>query len=177
MLDVLRLFTENGGLLSIDQVTERTAHPRSTVYRYFRTLAAAGMLWPVAGGAYALDPFVLELDCDVRLNDPLLRAAPAVIARLAEETGEVALLRRFYRNCVTCIHQEGQVDDLTVGRGLRLNLFRGATSKVILAHLPSRDLKDSCAGNAIEVVISEELAKFMSSIADVIEQNAAAQLG
>jgi DNA-binding IclR family transcriptional regulator len=153
MLDVLRLFTENGSVLTIDQVTEITGYSRSTVYRYFRTLASAGLLWAVAGGAYALGPFVLELDRHIRLNDPLLRAAPEVMSRLSEETGAVILLGRFYRNQVTCIHQEGHTDryDLTVGRGLRLHLFRGATSKVILAHLPTRDLKDIYAKHAIEI--------------------------
>jgi DNA-binding IclR family transcriptional regulator len=157
MLDVLRLFTEGASMMSIDEAVERTGYSRSTVYRYFRTLASSGLLWPVAGGAYALGPFVLELDRHIRLNDPLLRAAPAVMAGLHQDTGQVILLSRFYHNSVTCIHQEGQADgyDLTAGRGLRLHLFRGATSKIILAHLGSRELKEVYVRHAVEIAKAE----------------------
>lgn len=148
----LRLFTEGTSMMSIDEVVERMGYSRSTVYRYFRTLASSGLLCPTAGGAYALGPFVLELDRHIRLTDPLLRTAPAIMAGLHHDTGQVILLSRFYHDSVTCIHQEGQTDgyDLTA-RGLRLHLFRGATSKIILAHLASRELKEVYVRHAVEI--------------------------
>lgn len=172
MLDILRLFTEGEGLMTIDQAVDRTGYSRSTVYRYFRALASAGLLWSVAGYAYALGPHILELDRKIRLNDPLLRAAPPIMAELHKKTGHAVLLGRFYHNRVTCIHQEGTAEgyEITVGRGLPLKLFRGATSKIILANLPTKDLKDIYLTHVEEIQAADlgnNWSEFRSRLRDI----------
>jgi len=55
------------------------------------------------------------------------------------------LLCRYFRQQVMCIHEETNQADHAVSsyeRGARRPLIRGATSKVILAHLPPRALAD-----------------------------------
>ncbi len=144
MLDVLRLFSEGEPIWTIDQATARLGPSRSTVYRYFRVLTKAGLLVPVAGRAYALGPWIVELDRQIRLSDPLLRAAQPVMADLQEQFGEIILLCRLFHTGVLCIHQEGSPTDFEVSfsRGRVMPMFRGASTQVLISHLPTRRLKD-----------------------------------
>lgn len=144
MLGVLDLFTEAEPIWTINEATESLGQSRSTIYRYFRALTRAGLLVPISSGAYALGPFIVKLDRQIRLSDPLLRVAPALMAKLRQKSGNVVILGRFFHTSVLCIHQEGDPDDIAVtfDRGRTMPLFRGATPKVILANLPVRVLKD-----------------------------------
>ncbi|HVB85543.1 MAG TPA: IclR family transcriptional regulator C-terminal domain-containing protein [Candidatus Dormibacteraeota bacterium] len=56
----------------------------------------------------------------------------------------IALLCRIYRNCVMCVHQEPEAvpeNATSYERGRPMPMFRGASSKVIFANLPSRAAK------------------------------------
>jgi DNA-binding IclR family transcriptional regulator len=144
MFEVLNLFSESRPIWSINDATQAMRQSRSTVYRYFRALTTAGLLAPVTRGAYALGPFIIKLDRQIRLCDPLLRVAPPVMARLQADSGCVVMLGRLFHNDVLCIHQEGYPDDMevTFARGRPSSLFRGAMPKAILANLPTNQLKD-----------------------------------
>lgn len=69
-----------------------------------------------------------------------------MIQRLVARSGctGVALLCRIYRNCVMCVDQEGELsarDGVSYERGLPMPMFRGASSKIILANLPPRSVR------------------------------------
>jgi DNA-binding IclR family transcriptional regulator len=142
-LRVLQLFSSAQALWSIDQIADALGVSSSSAYRYVQDLSAAGLLYRVDGGGYALGPAIIELDFLIRHHDPLIAMAAPAMRRLLDQTtqrGAVILCRRF-RDCVMCIHQEqGHLPHRRAGyeRGVAMPLFLGATSRVILAHEPGR---------------------------------------
>jgi DNA-binding IclR family transcriptional regulator len=147
LLDVLKLFSAGEPIWTVERAAPLLGVSLSTAYRYFRSLVKAGLLDPLGeGGTYVLGPAVLGLDRTIRLSDPMLQAARPTMQWLAREVGGsgVILLCRLFQGQVMCIHQEraaGLERDVSYERGLPLPMFRGAASKVILAHLPPRQLK------------------------------------
>jgi len=127
----------------VEEAAREMEIPVSTAYRYFRELSEAGFLDPFSGGKYILGPAVIENDRTIRLTDPLIKVGRPALQRLISRstTVGVALLCRIYRNCVMCVHQEpAALTDNTISyeRGRPMPMFRGASSKVIFANLPSR---------------------------------------
>lgn len=123
---------------------EELAVSRASVYRDLGQLARAGMLERAGDRNYVLGPMVVELDRQIRLTDPLLEVAQELPTRLAEDTGGTILLCRFHGRKVMCLHQvNGRNPALSVSyeRGRAMPLYRGATSKIILAYLPPVQLK------------------------------------
>jgi DNA-binding IclR family transcriptional regulator len=143
MLALLDVFTTAAPAWSTEDLIRYAKTSRSTCYRYIKTLQSAGLLTPVAGGAWMLGPRIIELDRTMRLCDPVTVAGGPSMRRLAEETGFSALLCVLFSETVMC------VDDMPAGRapaglfrrGQRRPLFAGAASKVILAHLPPHQLR------------------------------------
>lgn len=147
MLRILGLFDLNRPVITPEWLVEELGVSRASVYRDLGQLAKAGMLERVADRGYVLGPMVVELDRQIRLADPLLEAAGELLGPLAEDTGGTVLLCRFHGNKVMCIHQanslKGRNPALSVSyeRGRAMPLYRGATSKIILAYLPQPQLK------------------------------------
>nr|WP_315430934.1 IclR family transcriptional regulator [uncultured Albidiferax sp.] len=144
MLRILGLFSLERRVITPEWLIEELGVSRASVYRDLGQLAQAGMLERVAERGYVLGPMVVELDRQIRLADPLLEAAQELPTKLAEDTGGAILLCRFHGSKVMCIHQvNGHNPALSVSyeRGRAMPLYRGATSKIILAHLPPTQLK------------------------------------
>jgi DNA-binding IclR family transcriptional regulator len=143
MLGLLDVFTPAAPAWSTGDLIRFSATSRSTCYRYIRVLQAAGLLTPVAGGAWMLGPRIIELDRTMRQCDPVMLGGGPAMRRLAQETGHSALLCVLFSGTVMC------VDDVPAAgapaglfsRGQRRPLFAGAASKVILAHLPPHQLR------------------------------------
>jgi len=143
MLSVLDTFSEDAPIWTVDNIAAALGYTRATAYRYVGGLCDAGLLTRVAQGAYALGPRIIELDRQIQRCDPLLTvAAPVMEALLHPNRGQVVLLCSLFRGTVLCVHQAGHDKALAVSyaRGRPMPLFRGATSKVILACLPERRL-------------------------------------
>ena len=143
LLGVLSLFTVEKSEWTVEDAAKEIGVSISTAYRYFRDLCKVGLLDPFPGGKYILGPAVIENDRKIRLTDPLIKVGRPVMQRLVARSGSVgvALLCRIYRNCVMCVHQEARnLPENSVGyeRGRPMPMFRGASSKVIFANLPSR---------------------------------------
>ena len=147
LLRILGLFDLSRPVITPEWLVEQLGVSRASVYRDLGQLAGAGMLERVPDRGYVLGPRVVELDRQIRLADPLLQATEEPLGRLAEETGGTVLLCRFHGNKVMCIHQatslQGRNPALTVSyeRGRAMPLYRGATSKIILAYLPQARLR------------------------------------
>lgn len=143
MLSIVDAFSLVAPVWTVDRLTARLGYTRSTTYRYIKELCEAGLLSPAGGGAYTLGPRIIELDRQIRLCDPLLTAARDVMRDMLQRCGkDVLLLCSLYRDKVLCVHQERRDFslDISYSRGRPMPLFRGATSKIILAHLPERQL-------------------------------------
>ena len=143
VLAVLSLFTASQPVWSPERAARRMNVSLATGYRYFNMLVDCGLLERLQRNRYVLGPAVVELDRQVRAADPVLKLAQPVMGRLLRRVRQPAavLLCRYYREKVMCIHQETNRLGEPISsyeRGVLLPLFRGATSKAILASLPPR---------------------------------------
>lgn len=119
--------------------------PASTLYRTIRELTKAGFLEQAGEAHYRLGPAFIEFERLLRLNDPLVRLGGSIVGDLVRQAGFpcVALMARLYNSEVMCIADEtapGTGFRSSYERGRPMPMTRGATSKIILAHLPSRQL-------------------------------------
>jgi len=143
MLSVLDTFSEDAPIWTVGKIAAGLGYTRATAYRYVGGLCDAGLLTRVAQGAYGLGPRIIEMDRQIQRCDPLLAVAQRVMQGLLHPNrGQVVLLCSLFRETVLCIHQAGHDKALALSyaRGRPMPLFRGATSKVILACLPERRL-------------------------------------
>lgn len=146
VLSVLALFSMERPEWTVEKAADELGIAVSTTYRYFRSLSRSGLLAALIPGRYVLGPAITQYDRQMRLLDPLVTTAQPVMKHLATlaPPHAVVLLCRLYRDHVMCVHQEsaGQVDfAISYERGRPMSLFRGASSKIILAHISSRTAK------------------------------------
>lgn len=146
VLEVLELFKGGQTVWTVEDAAARIGLPASTVYRYFRSLSSAGLIYAYVAGRYSLGPAIVELDREIRLHDPLVTAARGEMAALATALGPdcVILLARLYNHGVMCVSQafvERPNFAVSYERGRVMPIGRGAASKAILAHLPARQLR------------------------------------
>ena len=144
-LRILRLFDEARSQWTIPEIAEQLGTPASTIYRTVRELVAADILEASTESRYRLGAALIEFDRLVRVTDPLSRYGLEMLGDVAEQAQVpcVAVLARLYGDTVMCIadrHSPGDDTHSSYERGRPRPLTRGATSKMILAHLPSRRL-------------------------------------
>jgi len=145
-ISVFKPFTIERPEWTVEEAAAALQVSVSSAYRYFAALTDAGLLTTIVSGRYVLGPAIIQYDRQIQLTDPLLRVAKPVmsdIKRFAPDRSTV-LLCCMFRDTVLCIHQVADADGGTVvsyERGRPMPLFRGATSKIILAHLQPRDLR------------------------------------
>jgi DNA-binding IclR family transcriptional regulator len=142
MLSTLRLFSRAEPVLSAERIAERAGVPTSTAYRYVKQLTNAGLLVRWRGG-FALGPRIIELDLQIRECDPAIVAAAGPMRELSSQTGLDVLLSKIYGRSIITVHIEsvGPGRTLNFGRGRPLPLFRGSSSKAIIAFLPAARLR------------------------------------
>jgi len=153
-LAVLGLFSKDRAVWHADKINAALGYARATGYRYVKDLVAAGLLQKVAAGRYALGARIIELDFQLRQSDPVLLAAAPEMDALARRSGfDVVLSSLFGRALVVDTHRVGSNSSLRLeyGRGRPRPLFRGAAPKVMLASLPTAQLKGIYHAHAADV--------------------------
>jgi DNA-binding IclR family transcriptional regulator len=156
LLSLLTFFGERQLSLTIAEAERLTGASRSSVYRYVRSLADAGLLAPSADGSYVLGPRVMELERLMREHDPLLLAARPIIRRQAEQAGLNIMLCSYYGSRVLCADHawpDTSVPEI-YQRGRSMPIFSGAMAKAILAHLPARQQRAIYSRNQEEARVS-----------------------
>lgn len=145
MMDVLDLYSDKDTLLTAEDVASRLEVSRPTAFRYVKELSNAGFLASYAG-RYSLGARIITLDYRIRESDPVLKVASGIMSRLSAETACGSILCRMYNDEVINVHQQAGYDaaGVTYSRGRPLPLFRGAASKVMLAHLPPNRIRKVC---------------------------------
>lgn len=146
LLSVLGLFSIERPEWTVEEAANELRLAASTTYRYFRSLSKAGLIVAFATGRYVLGPAIIQYDRQIRLRDPLTTAAQPIMKRLTEQlpAHTLVLLCRLFRDQVMSVHQESaEKPHLAVSyeRGRAMPLFRGASSKIILAHMTPRIVK------------------------------------
>lgn len=142
---VLRLFDEKASAWTVPAMSDALGVPASTVYRTVRDLVAVGFLEAAHESVYRLGSAFIEYDRLLRLTDPLVAAGRGALHDVVAQANTpcVALLSRLYNDQVMCVVDEAARDTSfrsSYERGRPMPLTQGATSKVILAHLPPRQL-------------------------------------
>ena len=142
MLGTLRFFNRREPVLSAEQIAERAGVPTSTAYRYVKQLTNVGLLVRWKGG-FALGQRIIELDLLIRECDPVIIAAAKPMQELSLQTGLDILLTKIYARSIMTVHIEstGKSRVLNFGRGRPLPLFKGSSSKAIVAFLPAARLR------------------------------------
>lgn len=146
VLGVLRLFSLERPEWSVDSAAQALGLSQSTAYQYFRSLGDAGLIVTSRAGRYVLGPAILELDWLTRRSDPFVQTARPLLAGLSDlsPAGGLALLCRLYGSRVMCVDQyatHAPAMAVSYERGRPMPLIRGSASKVILANLPLRPLR------------------------------------
>jgi DNA-binding IclR family transcriptional regulator len=172
MLNILDLFTIEDSIWATNDLLDAMSLSRSTGYRYIRALTSAGLLSAVGNGYYVLGPRIIELDLQIRGTDPLLKASDGVLEELTRVTGQSALLCTLFQNSVLCVKKELVALSPTglIDRGQRRPLFRGAMSRIILAHLSPHRLRTIFNKRHAEIVASgmgQEWAEFRTKMSTV----------
>lgn len=152
VLDVLLLFSESRPELTADEISELIGAPRSTTYRYLRTLHTKGFLEKSTAGIYRPGPRLVQLGRVALSRLDLRDIALPVMREIAGETRETVLLTRLSGRSAVCIERvEGpQTIRITFERGRVQPLHAGASSKILLAY----------AGGEVEDYIDIPLEQF-----------------
>ena len=121
---------------SLAELVERSGLPRATAHRLAQALEVHGLLTRDENGRWRPGPKLSELASAT--PDPLLAAAPAVLAALRDATGESAQLylrRADERICVAASERASGLRD-TVPVGSELPMTAGSAAQVLLAWEP-----------------------------------------
>ena len=107
MLSVIDLFTPEEPEWTVERACAVMGQSESTVYRYFRSLAAVGLIFSIRPGRYLLGPGIIHYERQLRISDPLIRAAqPAMVEMAAEYAGPgLIFVSRIYRDSVMTTHE------------------------------------------------------------------------
>jgi DNA-binding IclR family transcriptional regulator len=126
------------GLVRADELATLLETPLSTVYRYLRTLTEFGFVDRL-DGAYRLGPRLLVGGGSTVSTEELIRRADPILAMLAAETGETAVISRRIGLAAICLHQHPSTHPLRVVLevGGSSPLGVGALGRVLLAYAPS----------------------------------------
>jgi len=144
MIGVLDLFQGGDHCWTVEQMHERLGYTRSTLYRYLKVLSDAELLTSLPDAGYVPGPRIIELDYEIRRQDPLIVASTPIMAELVADIPGIALLCRRYRDKVLCVHQTASPSisiQSTYERGNPRSLFYGAASRIILANMSLAHLK------------------------------------
>jgi len=185
LLAALALFTVDNPQWTVDDAAKKLGVSAPTAYRYFKRLTGAGLITPVSGAGYTLGPAIIQLDRQIQITDPMLRSARGVMHELIQRApdGSALLLCRLFHDRVMCVHQvfgRGPQEPVSYERGRLMPLFRGATSKVILAHLPARTLKslyEQSGGEIDQANLGDSFEEFRAGLAAIRRTGVAVSRG
>jgi DNA-binding IclR family transcriptional regulator len=182
MLAILDLFSEAAPVWTVEEIAAKFGYTRSMAYRYIRELADSGLLTQAETARYSLGPRILQLDRQLRVSDPLLKAMHAIERDLPQSSGEqMWLLCRLFKDSVTCIEQVGLLSQgISFLRGYPMPLFRGATSKAILAFLPERQCMRIYLDNpqlVLEAGLGATWSEFKASLRQIRQTGYALSIG
>lgn len=137
MLRILDLLEDSEEPVTAERMLHELGYTRSALYRHLKILTESNLIASISDAGYTLGPRIIELDYKIRSRDPLLAAARPSMVELAERERGIALLCRRYNGLVLCIHQERGDPSFRSNftRGFARPLFRGAASRIILAHM------------------------------------------
>ena len=147
VLAVLQAFSPRQHTLTARELTELTAIPLPSMYRYIALLRDTGLLIGDDRGAYHLSPRLISMARAAEAAETLIEFADPVMRDLVRECGETVILVRLIGQTPVCVHRVESEHHLraTFEPGQPLPLLRGASGRVLLAGLPERQWRECLA--------------------------------
>lgn len=140
MLQILDLFTESRLEWTSEEMAAELGYSRPTLYRYLKTLRDKGLLTSANNANFTLGPKIVEMDYLLRRSDRLIGLGKGILNNLVSKHPATAFICRWYRTHVLCVESACSATAPTSSypRGRPMPIGRGATSRAILAYLPTR---------------------------------------
>ncbi len=143
-LVVLAALARAGKAVTVRDLLQITALPQSSLYRQIALLKKWGLVQEHAqSGLYEPGPLCLQLAWGYDQHSWLLQAARPELEKLTAATGESAGLLCYLQAQVICLDMQESQHALrcSFAKGRSTPLWRGASAKVLLAHLPESELQ------------------------------------
>jgi len=144
-LDILELLGEEGDSpLNVQQISQKTGLPESTIYRYLKTLYEREFIdYDAFLQKYKLGIKLIRLGYAATKQLEIHRVAYPIMEELARTTGETVLLtvRRSTSAIVVEVVESGRGGiKLAMNRGDSLPLYSCALTRPLIAHLPDEEI-------------------------------------
>src|SRR5699024_10250588 len=136
---ILYVFKDYGSPLHFDFILEKTDIPRSTLYRQIKTLINAGLIDYHGKGLYTPGWIVDDMSrVKEASEESLVDKSISIMEEINNQTGESVNLTIVKGSKVKVLaHLESNYNlKYSYQEGENLNIFKGASSKILLAHLP-----------------------------------------
>lgn len=172
MLSIIDLFKANKSIITIDDVIKSLDVSVPTAYRYMKELCNSGLVVKVNSSEYTIGPKIIKLDYQIRTSDPIIVAGKKIMQELVFATGCEVLLSNIYNDEVLNIYSEVPLNyhnELTYRRGKPHPIFKGATSKIILANLPKKKLQKLYEEN-VATIAEEKLGESWEAFYEYLYQ-------
>ena len=182
MISIFDLFDGDRTMVTVDEVAAALSCSVPTAYRYLKTLSSSGLIAPDIQGGFGLGARIIQLDRQIRLNDPLLHRSGDVMNRLIKVVHGNLMVCASYGKNVVCIAQAwpDQTVLTSYDRGRPMPLLRGAAGKAILAHLPDHRLRSLMLANAAEIAaagLGRDWAEFRTTLKAIRKQGYSVSVG
>jgi len=172
MLAILEAFTNERHVWTVEAMATHFGYTHSSTYRYVRELCRSGLLVRMPSGEYVIGARAVELESLIRETDPLTKVCVPMMKRFTQLSGCHALLSNAYGpHLINVVHIPGNESiDLDFVRGRRLPWFRGAPSKVILAFLPRKRVRNLFESHFEGQRSKESWRQTLAELKDVSDQ-------
>lgn len=175
--DVLLLFAKASDPLGVTQIARSLDLSKAVVHRILQSLTSRSLLQAARGSAYVLGPASTRLAAKAWSQLDVRSLASPILRRLRDDTRETTTLS------VLVGHQRIYLDQfespqevkMVVELGPRFALHSGASSRVILAHLPQVFIDD--AVNELGTIRADlDAAAYVVALDEIREQGYASSL-
>jgi IclR family acetate operon transcriptional repressor len=147
VLRMLEAVIEDGGKSNVAAISRQIGIPVATAHRQVSTLVAEGYLAPGCGGGHVAGRRLLDLLHKLDEKQIVVNFAAPVLHDLARKVRSVVQLGTFENEMVTYRVKSGHnASKLFTRIGMQLEAYCSGIGKVLLAHLPEREIEVYLAG-------------------------------
>ncbi|MGH8236873.1 MAG: IclR family transcriptional regulator [Steroidobacteraceae bacterium] len=170
-IEILLLFSESKPVLSATDIAARFKMPRSTTYRYLRSLKDQGLVEELPTGGYRLGYRIFDLARTAQRSFNILEAAEPHLRTLARETGESVLLSYLSGRQIVVLEciQSAHPMHIAYDRGQILPTPAAATAKAFLAFSKSLNPRDVLKGVELRRYTSRTITSMQRVLKEVEE--------
>jgi DNA-binding IclR family transcriptional regulator len=173
LVEILDCFSEDRPAWSLAALSAHLSLPKSTLHRFLSSLEAHSILRRDPGDKRWLLGYRLFIWGSVAAEGTGLRhLAKPIMEELVAATGETAILTVYHNREVICVEkvETSRSVRLTLAVGSRRPPHAGASSKVLMAHLPAEEIRSIIHDNGLPrlctntITTADELLAELSGI-------------